>query len=155
LLDSAGRLIGVNTAIISPNGGSPGIGFAVPVDTVNSIVPPIIQEGLLQQPSVQATLVSDEIAAYWRRRGSIPEGVPIQSVDPGGAADLADIRGTRVERGRRILGDIITSIEGEKVRSVADIKAALAELKVGQRIELGIVRDGREQVSRLTLAGED
>jgi S1-C subfamily serine protease len=155
LLDSAGRLIGVNTAIISPSGGSSGIGFAVPVDVVNSVVSQIIAKGSLQQPSIKATLVNDDTAARWRSQTRIPEGVLIQEVDPGGPAEVAGLRGLRSEWGRILLGDVVTRVGDKDVRSESEFKAALAEMKIGQRIDLTIIRKGQEMVLSVTLGAEE
>lgn len=156
LLDSAGRLIGVNTAIISPSGGSSGIGFAIPVDTVNTIVPEIIAKGVVQHASLQATFLDDRNADALRRRRVIGKGVPILNVDRGGAADLAGLRGIRREwTGTSYLGDVVTAIEGEPVNSQDDIKAVLAGLKVGQQATVEIQRGGQILRVAVTLGGED
>jgi S1-C subfamily serine protease len=100
LLDSVGRLIGVNTQIISPSGAYAGIGFAVPVDTVNRIVPQLIKYGKLIRPGVGIALVPDRIA---QRLGI--DGVIVGRVSPRGPAERADLRGTRERAGRLELGE--------------------------------------------------
>jgi S1-C subfamily serine protease len=88
LLDSAGRLIGINTAIISPSGAYAGIGFAVPVDTVNFIVPQIIRSGRAARPALGVTIIPDSIAEQFRQRGLISgEGVLVGEVIGQSAAD--------------------------------------------------------------------
>ena len=88
LLDSSGRLIGINTAIYSPSGANAGIGFAVPVDTINAIVPQLLTHGKLVRPGLGINILSDQIAAQQRI-----EGVVVLGVTPGGAAEKAGHRG--------------------------------------------------------------
>ncbi|MDX1384897.1 MAG: trypsin-like peptidase domain-containing protein, partial [Thermoanaerobaculia bacterium] len=117
LLDSSGRLIGVNTQIYSPSGASAGIGFAIPVDTVAWVVPDLIEHGRIRRPTLGIYPVADATA----RRAGI-EGVIFVRVEPGGPADRAGLRPLRRDRrGRVLLGDIITGIDGEPVRSREDL----------------------------------
>src|SRR5262249_45219443 len=107
LLDSAGRLIGVNTAIYSPSGSSSGIGFAVPVDTVNRIVPQLIRQGEITRAGLGVRIGDDRIS----RRLKLP-GVLIIEVEKGGAAAAAGLRGTLIDaKGGTKLGDIIVAID--------------------------------------------
>jgi S1-C subfamily serine protease len=144
LLDSAGRLIGVNTAIYSPSGSSAGIGFAVPVDTVNRVVPQLIQHGRVIRPGLGVRVADDAIA----RRLNLP-GVLIMRVDKGGAADKAGLRGTRRDAyGRWQLGDILISLGEKRLRSSDDLLDALDAHQVGETVPVVIVRnDTRKQVS--------
>ncbi len=141
LLDSAGRLIGINTAIASPTGASVGIGFAVPVDVVSTTVPQLIEHGRVIRPQLGVVLVDDRITA---RLGV--DGVLIQEVQEGSAASEAGLRETyRDEYGRLVVGDIIAKVGTEPVHSVDDLLGALERHNIGDRVELGITR-GRQSL---------
>lgn len=138
LLDSAGRLIGVNTAIASTSGSSAGIGFAVPVDTVNGIVPQLISHGRVIRPQLGVTLADDAVTA---RLGV--EGALVLSVAPGSGAAAAGLRGTaRAEDGSLVLGDVVTRAGEKPVRSADDLIAVLEEKKPGETLPLLVLRDG-------------
>jgi S1-C subfamily serine protease len=136
LLDSAGRLIGVNTAIYSPSGANAGIGFAVPVDAVNKVVPELIRQGRVIQPGIGVTLASDRIA----RRLDI-KGLLVVNVRPGSSAAKAGIRETRQVRGQIILGDIILGVDGVPVESYDDLRNELDRHGIGDEVTLIILRD--------------
>ena len=139
LLDSAGRLIGVNTAIYSASGANAGIGFAVPVDTVNRIVPQLLRSGQVVRPGVGVRIADDATANRLRVRG-----VLIIEVDPNSAAAAAGLRGTRRnEQGRLILGDVIVGIDAREVHSVGDLQDALEQHAVGDKVQVAILRDNR------------
>ncbi len=135
LLDSAGRLIGVNSAILSESGSSAGIGFAIPVDTVNRVVPMLIKEGRVPTPGI-GILAADEAMAA--RLGI--DGIVIADVRRGGPAAAAGLVGIDRERGR--LGDIITEVDGQPVRTVAELGLALEKIGIGKRAELTVLRNG-------------
>lgn len=138
LLDSAGRLIGVNTAIYSPSGGSAGIGFAVPVDAVNRVVPEIIRHGRVIRPGLGVSVANESIV---RRLGV--EGVLVVNVQPGSAADAAGIKGSgRDIRGDIVLGDIIVSVNGARVTNYDGLRNELERYRVGDEVVLTITRDG-------------
>jgi S1-C subfamily serine protease len=137
LLDSAGRLIGVNTAIYSPSGAYAGIGFAVAVDSVNSIVPQLIKNGRLIQPGIGITVVDSRMAA---RLGV--EGVLVLNVERGSPAEEAGLQPTRQIQGEIVLGDVITAVNGERVDSYEDMYAVLEKYGVGAQVELSISRNG-------------
>jgi S1-C subfamily serine protease len=141
LLDSAGRLIGVNTAIYSPTGASAGIGFAVPVDTVNNVVPQIIRYGKVMKPGLGVTIANEQLV---RRLGI--EGVLLIQVHSGSSADKAGLIGTRRIGGEIVLGDIIKSVEGVAVASFDDLRNELEKFNVGDKVTLGIVR-GDERIN--------
>jgi S1-C subfamily serine protease len=147
LLDSAGRLIGVNTAIYSPSGAYAGVGFAVPVDTVNRIVPQLISYGKVVRPGLGVTLVEDQIA----RRFGI-DGVLILDVVPQSVAARAGLRPTRQDPAGRVrLGDVITAINGTPVHNDNDLFAALDQYQVGDTVTLTIQREGQPQRLSVTL----
>lgn len=143
LLDSAGRLIGINTAIYSPSGANAGIGFAVPVDVVNRVVPQLIARGKYIRPSLGISVDADINRAVTGRLGI--KGVLVLKVDPGSAAEAAGLRGTRVNsQGDVIPGDIIQAMDGKPVDSVSAYQSALDQYHVGDRVTLSIWRSGRE-----------
>ncbi len=148
LLDSQGNLIGVNTAIFSPSGAYAGIGFAVPVDTVNSIVPQIIAtNGQLDRPGLGIAIAGDHVAA----RVGI-KGVIVQQVSPGGAADRAGLVGVqRDPSGRSAIGDVIVSLGGMKVENQMDLFRALDKHKVGEAVDVVVSRNGQERTLQVTL----
>ncbi|MFN3157773.1 MAG: S1C family serine protease [Rubinisphaera brasiliensis] len=139
LLDSAGLLIGVNTAIYSPSGTSAGIGFAVPADILNRIVPDLITNGRVIRPGLGVYIFDD---ATVRRRVGKP-GVLIRDVAPGSPADETGLRGTRYnEQGELILGDLIVAVDGEAVGAQADLFDILEQKKIGDVVDVGILRNG-------------
>jgi S1-C subfamily serine protease len=140
LLDSAGRLIGINTAIVSPSGAYAGIGFAVPVDVVNRMVPQLIRHGKVEKPVLGVTIAGDHVV---RRFGA--EGVLIASVMPGGAADKAGLRPTRRDvRGRIVRGDIVVAMDNQKVSESKDLFRILDSRKIGDTVRLRIRRSDGE-----------
>jgi S1-C subfamily serine protease len=147
LLDRAGRVIGVNTAIYTPSGGSAGIGFAIPVHAVQWAVPDLIAHGRVQRATMGVELAPDTVL---RQAGL--EGALIFRVAPGSGADEAELRGTRrLPFGRWQLGDVIVGIGGKPVRSSADVLLALEERKAGETVDVEIVRDGRRSTARVAL----
>jgi S1-C subfamily serine protease len=152
LLDSAGRLIGVNTAIYSPSGAYAGIGFAVPVDTINRVVPQLIAEGRYQRPSLGIAVDQDINRALAERFGI--EGVLVLRVESGSAAADAGLIGTRIDRdGDVVPGDVILSINGEKVDSVSSLLSVLDDFGAGERVTVRIWRAGTEQDVPVVLQG--
>jgi S1-C subfamily serine protease len=147
LLDSAGRLIGVNTAIYSPTGTSAGIGFAIPVDTVNRIVPELIRSGKLTRPGFGIQIADEQIS---QRLGVT--GVLVVDVARGSAAARAGIQPTRRDaQGRVRLGDVITAIDGKKVESPNDLYLVLDKYKVGEAVSVTSSRDGRTVQTKIIL----
>ena len=147
LLDSAGRLIGVNTAIYSPSGASAGIGFAIPVDTVNRIVPELIRSGKVTRPGFGIQVADEQIA---QRLGVT--GVLVVDVMRGSGAARAGIQPTRRDaQGRVRLGDVITAIDGKKVESPNDLFLTLEKYKVGDAVSVTSSRDGRALQIKVTL----
>jgi S1-C subfamily serine protease len=140
LLDSAGLLIGVNTAIYSPSGGSSGIGFAVPVDVVNRVVPEIIRYGRQIRPGIGITVANDRIA---KRIGI--NGVLILNVMSGSTAEEIGLSGTRKAQGEIILGDIIVAVDEFKISSYDDLRNAMDKYRVGDNVTLTIIRNGEQQ----------
>jgi S1-C subfamily serine protease len=149
LLDSAGRLIGVNTQIASPTGASAGIGFAVPVDTVNQVVPQLIQHGRVIRPQLGIVPAEDRVA---RRLGV--NGVLVLGVAQGSGAEQAGLRGTRRdEEGQLVLGDIIEAIDDSPVKSFDDLLSALERHKIDDAVTVRLRRDGQPLSVKVSLQG--
>ena len=143
LLDSAGRLIGINTAIYSPSGAYAGIGFAVPVDTVNRVVPELIAGGKYARPSLGVRADADLNQALTDRLGI--KGVVVLRVEPGSPAEAAGLRGTEIDRrGDVIPGDVILALDGKPVDSVATLFSRLDDYRIGDRVTVHIWRAGHE-----------
>ncbi|MHB1075816.1 S1C family serine protease [Thiobacillus sp.] len=142
LLDSAGRLIGITTAIYSPSGASAGIGFAVPVDTVNRVVPQLIRSGKYIRPTLGIAADDGLNQRLALLRGI--EGVVILKVNPGSAAAAAGFRGATVSRdGGIVPGDTIVAINGQPTRSVGELLARLDDYEVGATVQVTLFREGR------------
>lgn len=147
LLDSAGRLIGVNTQIVSPSGAYAGIGFAVPVDTVNRIVPELIKHGRLIRPGLGVSLVPDAMARRWGIKGLV-----IGKVARGGAAERAGLKGAKeTATGRIELGDIVVAVAGKPVTTIDELMDVLEHHKVGEQVAVEILRGNRREKVMLTL----
>ena len=147
LLDSSGKLIGVNTAIYSPSGASAGIGFSIPVNVVRWVVPELIEDGRITRPSMDVELTPTS----WVERYGL-DGPLVMRVLPGGAAEEAGLRPTRRTRnGDILLGDIIVGMNGEKIKSYEDLVLAIEKYKPGDTVELQLVRDGEPMTVSITL----
>jgi len=151
LLDSAGRLIGVNTAIISPSGAYAGVGFAVPVDTVRLIVPQLISTGEVARPGMGIHIFPDAVVNQLRSRGVL-SAKGVLGVVEGGAADKAGIRPSyRDADGQIVWGDLIIAIDGETVESSPHLFQHLENRKVGDAITVTVIRNDEELNLPLTL----
>lgn len=147
LLDSAGLLIGVNTAIFSTSGVSAGIGFAIPVDEVNRVVPELIKHGKVTKPGLGVTLAPDNLSRQW-----VPEGVVILDLLSEGAAAKAGIRGSSRQRNGKIsLGDVIKSVDGKPIKALKDLYLVLDEKKVGDVVKVVVIREEVEMEFEVTL----
>ena len=133
LLDSAGRLIGVTTAIVSPSGSNAGIGFAIPVDTVNRIVPELIRNGRVPTPGIGIIAGNESIAT---RMGVA--GVIVVRTVPGSPAARAGLRGVDATRGE--LGDVITGVDGKPVHRLTDLTDELEQVGIGKTVQLELTR---------------
>ncbi|OGH03462.1 MAG: hypothetical protein A2557_01770 [Candidatus Lambdaproteobacteria bacterium RIFOXYD2_FULL_56_26] len=148
LLDSQGRLIGVNTQIISPSGASSGIGFAIPVNTVKDVIPQLIQFGRLMRPVIGINTLSDAVSQRYGIRG-----VVVAEVVPGGPAAVAGLEGLKRDpKGVLLLGDVIVGIEGQPVLTQDDLLGVLEKHKIGEKLRFTIARDNKERNFTLTLA---
>lgn len=148
LLDSAGRLIGVNTQIASPSGGSAGVGFAVPSDIVNGIVPDLIRFGAVVRPWLGISAYND----YTARRLGI-DGVLIETVASGSGAAIAKLRGTTVDSQGRAsrLGDIILKINNDRVRTLIQLQDALDRYQSGDSVTVTYTRDDQVHTTSVVL----
>jgi S1-C subfamily serine protease len=149
LLDSAGRLIGINTAIYSPSGASAGIGFSVPVDTVMRVVPQIIKTGRYIRPALGIEVDEQLNARLQALIGS--KGVFVLRVTPGSAAEKAGLSGVEVGPQGVSPGDRIVGIDGRAVDDVAQLLARLDEKKVGDVVTLSVDRAGKLREVQLEL----
>ena len=145
LLDSAGRMIGVNTQIASPSGASAGVGFAVPVNTVSRVVPEIIDTGAYVPPRLGIRLDGRGYLSRFVLGRLRTAGVLVAGVERGSGAAEAGLRGTELSRnGRQVtqVGDVIQAIDGEPVRSQGELRAVLDRYQPGDDVTVTILRDG-------------
>ncbi len=149
LLDSTGRVIGMNTMIYSQSGASAGVGFAVPADTIKAIVPQLIIHGKVIRPGLGIGILPEG----QKRRFGVENGIVITYVDEKGPAGKAGLRGiTRDAYGRYFLGDVITKIDDKKINSYDDIYHALEAYKIGQEVTVEYIRDGKVKKEEIKLS---
>ena len=159
LLNSQGEMIGINTMIYSPSGGSIGIGFAVPVDTARRVVPDLIEFGKVRRGWIQ--IVPRQLFPQLVSYADLPtdQGILISEVVPGGNADRAGLRGgdesRAVRYGSTIIylgGDIIIGVDGTAVRSIANLYEALEDNKPGEEVQVTYLRGNRERTTTVVLS---
>jgi S1-C subfamily serine protease len=147
LLDISGRLIGVNTAIYSPSGAYAGIGFSVPVDVVNWVVPDLIKYGAVKRPVLGIELVQQQSIDRMELKGAL-----VLNVTPGGAAEKAGIQPTRRSRsGELIMGDLITEVNDQPVESNNDLLLTLEKFQPGDEVRLKVKRNKETAILTITL----
>jgi S1-C subfamily serine protease len=152
LLDSAGRLIGVNTQIASPSGASAGIGFAIPADEVNRIVPRLIRDGRFTRPALGISAG----AANLQRALNLPKGVVVVQTSANGPAAKAGLQPfRRGQRGEVVGGDVITAINDDAVADMDDLLAQLERRAGGDTVTLTVWRGGQTRKVAVTLAPGD
>ena len=147
LLDSQGRLVGITSQIASPSGASAGVGFAVPVNTVQRVVPQLIATGEYT-PARLGITTDQRLTRFVTQRLGV-SGVLVGQVDPDSGAARAGFRGT--EPGANQLGDIIVQIDGEAVPTIADLRLILDRYQPGDEVDVTIIRDGETQDTVVTL----
>jgi S1-C subfamily serine protease len=151
LLDSAGLLIGVNTAIFSPSGAYAGIGFAIPVDMVNEVVPQVIAKGTARLARASLGVTVAEPQQTGRR---VRNGLLVLEVKPDSGAAEAGIRPTRSDAdGKVVLGDVIVAVDGEAVRTKADIARLLGKHQPGETVTLTVRRANQAEDVPVKLDG--
>ena len=163
LLDSRGRLIGVNTAIFSPNrgmAGNIGIGFAIPVDTVRRVVNQIIRHGKTVRPTLGISVINDRVTrSIEQQLGRSLDGVLIAEVFPNSPAVVAGLEASQLRSdGSIVLGDLIARIDGEPTRQTEDLISAIEERNEGDVVELVVWRQGdprRVEMIRARLTTRD
>jgi len=147
LLDTRGRLVGINTAILSPDGAYAGIGFAVPADTVARVVPQLIERGHVVRAGLGVQFLSDTVS-----RRLAPRGIAVYAVEPGGPADTAGIRGIDLDtRGRLTVGDLLLAIGDTPVDTVEDLQAALDLHAPGDSVTLTLRRGAETRKAEIRL----
>lgn len=151
LLDSAGRLIGVNTAIFSPSGASAGIGFAIPVDEVNRIVPRLIRDGRMVRPTLAVSVAPPQL----NRALKLPPGVALVRVAPGGPAAKAGLQPFRRGEGGIEHGDVITAVNGHPVEDLDDLLTELEKQQPGDTATLSVWRAGKTRTVKAVLSASD
>lgn len=150
LLDSRGRLIGMNSMIVSKTGHSSGIAFAIPVDTIKQVVKEIIRYGKFLRPSIGVNTLSDYMAA----RISF-QGVIIKSIEPGSSAAKAGLKGFYTKRDGSIgIGDVIVGIDKYRVNSLAEYYHLLDSKKAGDSILVTYYRNGKARKATLKVVDE-
>ncbi len=143
LFDSSGKLIGVNTMIVSPSGSSSGLGFAIPVNTVLEIVPELIKHGKVIRPALGIGIASNPYGE---------EGLVITTVAPGSGAAKAGIKGmVQDRRGRIFMGDLLLEIDGKKLESFDDLFHHIGNYKVGDEVSVLISRQGEKRKVKVKL----
>ncbi|GAB1484842.1 trypsin-like peptidase domain-containing protein [Treponema sp.] len=157
LLDSLGRMIGVNTMIYSPSGGSVGIGFAVPVNTAKRVVAELIQFGRVRRGWIDASVVQLFPALVSYAKLPVSTGLLVSRTKRSGSAERAGIRqGTEpVRYGSSVIylgGDIITSVDGLRVTRLADLYSALEDNKPGDKVSVELIRNGKTIKLEVNLA---
>jgi S1-C subfamily serine protease len=147
LLDSSGRLIGVNTQIYSPSGASAGIGFSIPVDEVAWVVPELIKYGKVKRPAIGVALFDQQQAKQYGLEGAV-----IYQVTSDGPASKAGLRGfMRASDGSVVPGDIITAVGETKVLSNDDLILALEKYKIGDVVKVQYLREEKSKETIVTL----
>lgn len=148
LLDSSGKVIGMNTMIATPSGSNAGLGFAVPVDTISRVVPQIIEHGKVIRPGLGIGVLEDHLRARYVGK----KGVALTFVDPKGAAAEAGLKGMVRDRfGRTYLGDVILKVDGKEVNSKNDIFHSLDKYEIGDSVEIEYLREGEKNKIKLRL----
>jgi len=150
LIDSNGRLIGVNTMIYSPSGASAGIGFSIPVDEVNWVVPDIIEFGEVRRPILGINLVAEQHTQRLKMEGAL-----ILDIVPGSPAERYGLQATEKDRRGNIrLGDLITQINDEKISTNADLFLALEKYSPGDTVRVGFLREDSGESIDLVLGSK-
>ncbi|MEO6052228.1 MAG: trypsin-like peptidase domain-containing protein, partial [Pyrinomonadaceae bacterium] len=154
LLDKYGKMIGINSQILGPSGGSVGVGFAIPVSIAKRIIPQLIQFGEVRRPKLGAELLSVTALADQGVRLPVESGLIVRNVNQGTTASNAGLRGLSQDpSGTVILGDVIVSIDGEKMNDLDDLFRYLDKKQIGDTIQVGVFRNGKTTTVPVKLLG--
>ena len=154
LLDKYGKMIGINSQILSPAGGSVGVGFAVPVNIAKRVIPQLIQFGEVKRPKIGANLLSVASLANQGARLPVTAGLVVRNVIQGTSSSNAGLRGlTQDSSGNVVLGDIIISLDGEKMNDLDDLYRYLDKKQIGDTIQMQVFRDGKNTTVPVKLLG--
>ena len=140
LLDKYGRMIGINSQILSPAGGSVGVGFAIPANTAKRIIPQLVQFGEVRRPKLGASLPSVDDLKQRGYRVPVESGLLVYQVQPGGSADRAGIHGVTTTGS---IGDILISADGQKLNDMDDLFRLLDKKQFGDTVNFEVYRAGR------------
>ena len=152
LLDKFGKMIGINSQILSPAGGSVGVGFAIPVSIAKRVIPQLIQFGEVKRPKMGANLLSATQLAEQGVKLPVASGLLVRDLVSGGSAERAGLKGlSRANSGEIILGDIILSIDSEMMSDVDDLDKYLDKKKIGDTVQAKIFRNSREIIVPIKL----
>jgi putative serine protease PepD len=152
LLDKYGKMIGINAQIYSRTGGSVGVGFAIPVNIAKRVVPQLIQFGEVRRPKLGATFFSIEQLREQGAEFPVQNGLLIRSLATGGPAEIAGLRAVSRTASGVVLGDIITSIDGEKVGDIDDLFRFLDKKQINDTVRVELVRSGRTMTVPIKLS---
>jgi S1-C subfamily serine protease len=150
LLDKFGRMIGINSQILSPAGGSVGVGFAIPVNTAKRIVPQLIQNGAVNRPKMGASLPSVDDLAERGYKMPVEHGLLVYQLVPGGSAERAGLKAVTSDG---TLGDILISAEGQKLNDMDDLFRLLDKKQIGDTVNFEVYRSGRTTTVPIKLLG--
>ena len=154
LLDKFGKMIGINSQILSPAGGSVGVGFAIPVSTAKRIIPQLIQFGEVRRPKLGASLIAAKDVNSRGFRLPVESGLVLQRVDPGTSAANSGLRGvSQTADGSVALGDIIIAIDGEKMDDLDGLYRYLDKKQIGETIQIEVFRNGKTVIVPVKLLG--
>jgi S1-C subfamily serine protease len=151
LLDKLGRMIGINSQILSPAGGSVGVGFAVPVNTAKRIIPQLLQFGEVRRPKLGASLPSIEDLKQRGYRVPVESGLLVYQMQPGGTAERAGLHGVSSDGS---IGDILISAEGQKLNDLDDLYRLLDKKQIGDTVSFEVYRDGKTVTLPVRLLGQ-
>ncbi|MDR2491153.1 MAG: trypsin-like peptidase domain-containing protein [Spirochaetaceae bacterium] len=160
LLDASGKMIGINSIISSPTGGSVGVGFAVPVNTAKRVVAELIAHGKVRRGWIDATIVQLFPALVRYAKLPVSNGLLVSRTQKGGLAEKAGLKqgSDPVRYGSSVIylgGDIITKVDGIKIESLADLYSALEDNKPGEQIEIEVLRGDKTVQLRVTLSDRE
>lgn len=150
LLDKFGKMIGINSQILSPAGGSVGVGFAVPSNTAKRIIPQLLQFGEVRRPKLGASLPSVDDLRQRGYRVPVESGLLVLQVQPGGSAERAGLRSVGADG---TIGDILVSAEGQKLSDLDDLYRLLDKKQIGDTVNFEVYRSGRTVTVPIKLLG--